>query len=184
MATTRKNTSAVRGQPLRSCSQEIPGETGKSRAAQALADLQEQLGVALGADDKQAIEREQSSERIKRSWIQDGLLVGSVAFGLSWSRSRQALEQSCARGELFSLKVGNRRWYPANLMGLPAEDVKAVCLLLRGVDPVSQFIFWQRNHGSLAGQTLQTALRAGHREAVLRAAEAFAWEHAKRAKVT
>lgn len=66
-------------------------------------------------------------------------------------------------------------------MGLPAEDVKAVYLLLRGVDPVSQFIFWERKHGSLAGQTLHKALRAGQREAVLRTAEAFACEHAERA---
>ncbi len=177
MATIRKHTPAIRAHPLRSSPQAIPGETSKSRAAQALADVQERPGVARGANDERAIKLEQSSERIKRGLIQDGLLVGSAAFGLSWSRSRQALEQACARGELFSLKIGNRRWYPANLMGLPAEDVKAVCLLLSGVDPVSQLIFWERKHGSLAGQTLHNALRIGQREAVLRTAEAFACEH-------
>lgn len=167
----------------RSLLQETPDEAGNRRAAQALADLQVRLGVAPGTGAEQVTELEQGSERVKAGWIQDGLLVGSVAFGLSWSRTRQALEQACDRGELFSLKIGNKRWYPAGLMGLSAEDVKAVCLLLRGVDPVSQFIFWERKHGSLAGQTLPQALQAGKTAAVLRAAEVFASEHVEHAAV-
>ena len=167
----------------RSLPQEAPDEAGNKRAAQALEDLQLRLGVAPGTGAEQAAELEQGSERVKAGWIRDGLLVGSVAFGLSWSRTRQALEQACDRGELFSLKIGNKRWYPASLMGLSAEDVKAVCLLLRGVDPVSQFIFWERKHGSLAGQTLPQALQAGNTAAVLRTAEVFASEHAEHAAV-
>lgn len=165
----------------RSWPQETPDEAGNRRAAQALADLQLRLGVNSRTGAEQATELEQGSERVKAGWIQDGLLVGSVAFGLSWSRTRQALEQACDRGELFSLKIGNRRWYPASLMGLSAEDVKTVCQLLRGVDPVSQFIFWERKHGSLAGQTLPQALQAGKTAAVLRTAEVFASEHAEHA---
>lgn len=165
----------------RSLPQETPDEAGNRRAAQALADLQVRLRVSPGTGAEQANELEQGSERVKAGWIQDGLLVGSVAFGLSWSRTRQALEQACDRGELFSLKIGNKRWYPASLMGLSAEDVKAVCLLLRGVDPVSQFIFWERKHGSLAGQTLPQTLQAGKRAAVLRTAEVYASEHAEHA---
>lgn len=111
------------------------------------------------------------------------LLRVSVAFGTSWSRTRQALEQACDRGELFSLKIGNKRWYPASFMDLAVEDVKAVCLLLRRVDPVSQFIFWERKHGALAGQTLPEALQAGKTAAVLRAAEVFAGEHAEHAAI-
>ena len=158
--------------------QDAPDDAGYRRAAQALADLQVRLGMAPGTDAEQAAELEQSSESVKAGWIRDGLLVGSAAFGLAWSRTRQALEQACDRGELFSLKIGNKRWYAASLMGLSAEDVKAVCLLLRGVDPVSQFIFWERPHGALAGQTLPQALQAGKRAAVLRTAEVFASEHA------
>ena len=158
--------------------QDAPDEAGNRRAAQALADLQVRLGMAPGTGAEQAAELEQGAETVKAGWIRDGLLVGSAAFGLAWSRTRQALEQACDRGELFSLKIGNKRWYAAGLMGLAAEDVKAVCLLLRGVDPVSQFIFWERPHGALAGQTLPQALRAGKRAAVLRTAEVFASEHA------
>ena len=168
----------------RSLPQEAPDDAGNRRAAKALADLQVRLGVTPDSGAEQATELEQSSERIKAGWIQDGLLVGSVAFGLSWSRTRQALEQACDRGALFSLKIGNKRWYPASLMGLSAEDVKTVCPLLRGVDPVSQFIFWERKHGALAGQTIPQALRAGKTAAVLRIAEAFACEHAEHASVT
>lgn len=165
----------------RSSPQEAPDEAGNRRAAQALVDLQVRLGIAPSTGDEQAIELEKGSERVKAGWIQAGLLVGSAAFGLSWSRTRQALEQACDRGELFSLKIGNKRWYPASLMDLNVEDVKSVCLLLRGVDPVSQFIFWERKHGSLAGQTLPQALQAGKTAAVLRTAEVFASEHAKHA---
>ena len=167
----------------RSSLQEAPGAAGNRRAAQALADLQVRLGMAPSTGAEQATELEQGSERVKAGWIQGGLLVGSVAFGLSWSRTRQALEQACGRGELFSLKIGNKRWYPASLMNLTVEDVKAVCLLLRGVDPVSQFIFWERKHGSLAGQTLPQALQAGKTAAVLRTAEVFASEHAEHAAI-
>ena len=167
----------------RSSLEEAPDEAGNRRAAQALADLQVRLGIAPSTGAEQAIELEQGSERVKAGWIQGGLLVGSAAFGLSWSRTRQALEQACDRGELFSLKIGNKRWYPASLMDLNVEDVKSVCLLLRGVDPVSQFIFWERKHGSLAGQTLPQALRAGKTAAVLRTAEVFASEHAKHAAI-
>lgn len=167
----------------RSLLPEAPDEAGNRRAAQALADLQVRLGTAPSTGAEQATELEQGSERVKAGWIQGGLLVGSVAFGLSWSRTRQALEQACGRGELFSLKIGNKRWYPASLMDLNVEDVKAVCLLLRGVDPVSQFIFWERKHGSLAGQTLPQALHAGKTAAVLRAAEVFASEHAEHAAI-
>ncbi len=167
----------------RSLLPEAPDEAGNRRAAQALADLQVRLGMAPSTGAEQATELEQGSERVKAGWIQGGLLVGSVAFGLSWSRTRQALEQACGRGELFSLKIGNKRWYPASLMDLTVEDVKAVCLLLRGVDPVSQFIFWERKHGSLAGQTLPKALQAGKTAAVLRTAEVFASEHAEHAAI-
>ncbi len=167
----------------RSSLEEAPDEAGNRRAAQALADLQVRLGIAPSTGAEQAIELEQGSERVKAGWIQGGLLVGSAAFGLSWSRTRQALEQACDRGELFSLKIGNKRWYPASLMDLNVEDVKSVCLLLRGVDPVSQFIFWERKHGSLAGQTLPQALQAGKTTAVLRTAEVFASEHAKHAAI-
>jgi hypothetical protein len=167
----------------RSSLPEAPDEAGNRRVAQALADLQVRLGMAPSTGAEQATELEQGSERVKAGWIQGGLLVGSVAFGLSWSRTRQALEQACGRGELFSLKIGNKRWYPASLMDLTVEDVKAVCLLLRGVDPVSQFIFWERKHGSLAGQTLPQALQAGKKAAVLRTAEVFASEHAEHAAI-
>ena len=163
----------------------LPQETtdeGNRRAAQALADLQVRLGVAPGAGDEPR-ELDQGSECVKASWIQDGLLVGSVAFGLSWSRTRRALEQACGRGELFSLKIGNKRWYPASPMDVSVEDVKVVCVLLRGVDPVSQFIFWERKHGALAGQTLPQALQAGNAAAVLRTAEVFASEHPGQAAV-
>lgn len=156
-------------------------ESGDSRAARALAEMQARMGGLTAEGAHLDADLERGSELVKASWIRDGLLVGSVAFGLSWSRTRQALEQACGRGELFSLKIGNKRWYPASLLGLPAEDVKAVCLLLRGVDVVSQFIFWQRKHGSLDGQTLAEALQAGKTAAVLRAAEVFASEHAEHA---
>ena len=50
---------------------------------------------------------------------------------------RQALDQAVERGELFNVKIANRRWYPASFVQLEPSAVKTVCLLLQGIDLVS-----------------------------------------------
>jgi len=103
-------------------------------------------------------------------------LSSSRDTGLAWHRTRQALEQACERGELFNLKIANRRWYPAVFAGLNAEQVKAVCHALQGLDAVSSFVFSQRPQGSLGGKMVAEALQAGQLPSVLRAADVVASE--------
>ncbi len=162
--------------PSRVTFHSAPAAVDSSRAGQALADMQRRLGLDLTQDVEFAEELDDRSETAKRRWIAEGLLVGSTDMGAAWGRSRQALEQAVDRGELFSLKIANRRWYPAVFARLDPDTVKTVCTLLHDVDPVSQFIFWERTHGSLGGRTIEAALRTGDMQAGARAAEAFARE--------
>lgn len=152
-------------------------DRGNNPARQAIREMELRLGKEGAYEGDLDTELRRGSELAKKRWIRDGLLVGSNDLGLAWSRTRQALEQACDRGELFSLKIANRRWYPAAFMDLPVDDVKAVCQVLNGVDPVAMFVFWHRKHGSLGGRTLSEAFQDGQRQAVLHAAEAFASEH-------
>lgn len=152
--------------------------TRGNRAEPALTELNERLGVpedALG-ERTLATAVELGAEAAKARWVQEGRLVGSKELGIAWGRTRQALGRACDRGELVSLKIGRKRWYPAAFATLDPEQVKAVCLPLVDVDPVGQFIFWQRKHGVLGGCTIAEVLRHGQLQAALDAAKAFARE--------
>jgi len=151
-------------------------DAGSERALRALSAMPARLKPLQGVAEESAQAEEQASEAAKGEWIRDGRLISSKEMGQAWHRTRQALEQACERGELFSLKIVNRRWYPAMFAELGADDVKAVCTLLQPLDPVSCFIFWVRKHASLGGKTMAEALKDGQLAAVLRAAESFASE--------
>lgn len=145
-----------------------------STAQTALDGLRKRLArrVAAAHDAPAATE---VSEAIKHEWVADGLLVGSSDLGTAWGgRSRQALEQAAERGDLFSLKLRGRRWYPAVFAALSAESVKAVCQPMKAVDPVAQFLFWNRPHGALAGQTVAQAIQAGQLARAVQLAQAQA----------
>jgi len=120
--------------------------------------------------------RSRISEATKADWIREGLLIGSTELAVAWGCSRQALEQACVRNELFNLKIGNRRWYPASMLTLAASDVAAICLLWGGLPPVAKFIGWQARHASLGGVDLPQAVEAGRLDDALRVAAAFADE--------
>jgi hypothetical protein len=115
---------------------------------------------------------------VKLRWIRAGILVRSSTLALAWSVERRSLQMLCKRGELLSLRFGHRHWYPKEFGTLPFDDVKAVCVALRPLDASSQFLFWHRKHGALAGKTLHAALRDGHRAGVLHSARSFVAEHA------
>lgn len=64
------------------------------------------------------------------------------------------------RGELFSIKHGNRRFYVAALLELSRADVAQVCKALGHAAPEEQLMFWLRVHGGLAGRTAVEAVAA------------------------
>ncbi len=118
-----------------------------------------------------------ASEAARHEWISSGLLVSWRDLSDAWGgRSRQALDQACDRGDLFSLKVAGKRWYPGVFRMLPAEAVKAVNRRLANVDPASKLIFWTRPQGPLGGQTLAEAILANQLERAEQVAKAFADE--------
>jgi hypothetical protein len=148
-----------------------------SVARQAILELAERLARKSSKTDAEiALEFDRGSELVKARWIRDRLLVDSIDLETAWGRSRQDLRDACEQGELFSLQISGHRWYPAAFLTVPIEDVAAVCGVLRGLDASSQFLFWHHKHGSLKGQTLHAALRAGQRQAVLHVARTFATE--------
>jgi len=123
------------------------------------------------------LEIAEGSALVENRWIRDKLLLPEAEMARAWSREPKDLDQACREGGLFCLLIGGTRWYPAAFLELDAGDVDSVCRVLRGLDASSAFIFWNRRQGSLRGQTLHQALRAGERGAVLQLARSFAFEH-------
>lgn len=84
-------------------------------------------------------------EQVRQGWLDAGLLVGSEALAAAWSRTRQALDAMCERGELLGTRHKNRRCYPAGYQGLSAADVAQICQAIgagqTGHDPVAQLMF-------------------------------------------
>lgn len=151
---------------------------GSERARQAIRDLEERLALSSTKSDAEiAFEIAEGSKLVKASWIRDRLLVGSTELEAAWMKTGEGLRDMCDRGELFSLAIENSCWYPAAFMTLDAGDVASVCRSLQGLDSVSMFVFWHREHGALGGQTLHEALRRGQGTAVLQVARAFVAEH-------
>jgi len=148
------------------------------RASEALWGMRARLGITPEKADAALAAQPQVSEAVKAGWIEDGLLVGSTVLAEAWGCSRQALEQACERGELFNLKIGNRRYYPSSFLGLSAEDVGEVCALLQALEPTAKFIFWERKQGMLGGHSIAEAIIQGRTADAVRAAETAVSEQA------
>jgi len=142
---------------------------GSSRANQALDALRTRL-----AD--QAPMTAQRSEDARRRWVVDGVIIPTATLVDAWGVSRQALDQARERGDLVGLKVANRQYYPASVLGLSSESVAQICRALAGMDPVSAVLFWTREHGAFDGLTVSEAVTTQGLDAVVQAAEAFAAE--------
>jgi hypothetical protein len=117
------------------------------------------------------------SEARRVAWTRDGSLVKTQDLAEKWGRTRQALDQAVERGELFNIKIGGRRWYPAVFARLTADDVGHVNLALGTSHPVSKYVFWNRPHGGLGGKTPESAILEGKLARVTELAEAWAEEH-------
>lgn len=110
-------------------------------------------------------------------WIAEGWLVPSTTFADAWGITRQALDQAVERGELFSIKHGNKRYYPQPLVSLEREAVSRVCKAFGRADGAEKLVFWQRPHGALSGRTAAQAVAAGQTDRVVQLAVDWAEEH-------
>jgi hypothetical protein len=121
-------------------------------------------------------ERVERGEALRAAWVKDGLLVSSATLSRHWHRTRQALDQACTRGELFFVKVGKNKYYPAAFVELDADAVKQVNLALKGDDGTAKFIFWSRKHGALGNRTVLEALGEGRLARVVELAQGWSEE--------
>ena len=100
-------------------------------------------------------------EAARVQWVKDGLVVPGEQLAQAWGLTRQALAPAADRGEIFSVKVGNRLYYPQAFLGMDREAVSAVCRALGDLGPSEKLMFWLREHGALAGKGVTAALEAG-----------------------
>lgn len=150
-----------------------------SRVAGAAAVRDLVPGPSVAVEDAAAVEWQlllREGEAARVGWLRDGLLISSAELASAWGRTRQALAQAEMRGELFSVKVGKNRFYPAVFRVLEAEGVKLVCSRLGGNDAAAKFVFWDKPHESLGGLTAADAIRAGACDKVMRLADAWSAE--------
>lgn len=118
-----------------------------------------------------------TAEQLRVQWLDQGVLVSSDALATAWSRTRQALDEARARGDLFGVRVKNRWCYPAVFGGLAFADVKCVNKALLGEDSVGKLIFWTRPQGALGGQSIaRTVADAGASSRVLELAQGWSAE--------
>ncbi len=100
-------------------------------------------------------------EAARVQWVKDGLVVPGEQLAQAWGLTRQALAPAAQRGEVFSVKVGNRLYYPRSFLVLDRETVATVCRALGALGPSEKLMFWLRDHGALAGKSVAAALEAG-----------------------
>lgn len=87
------------------------------------------------------------------------------------------LDDALREGRVFSMSApSGRAYYPGFYADarLNRADLERVCQLLRALDPVSQFSFFERNWTPLSARTPLEALRSGELENVVRTAIGYA----------
>ena len=100
-------------------------------------------------------------EAARVQWVKEGLVVPGEQLAQAWGLTRQALAPAVDRGEVFSVKVGHRLYYPQAFLGMDRETVAAVCRALGHLGSSEKLMFWLRDHGALAGKSVAAALEAG-----------------------
>lgn len=100
-------------------------------------------------------------EAARVQWVNDGLVVPGEQLAQAWGLTRQALAPAAGRGEVFAVKVGNRLYYPQAFLGMDREAVAAICRALGDLGASEKLMFWLRDHGALAGESVAAALEAG-----------------------
>lgn len=94
----------------------------------------------------------------QEEWTRDGTLLSAAEFAEKRRLTPTELAALEAEGELFSVQVGDARWYPAELAHMGASDSAALSAALAGLEPTAKLVFLMRRHGTLGGMTVATAL--------------------------
>ena len=100
-------------------------------------------------------------EAARVQWVKDGVVVPGEQLAKAWGLTRQALAPAAERGDVCSLKIGNRLYYPRSFLVLDREAVATVCRALGDIGSSEKLMFWLRDHGAMAGKSVAAALEAG-----------------------
>jgi hypothetical protein len=128
-----------------------------------------------GAADPGLQEATARGEAAKLEWIRSGLVVPAAQLAQAWGLTPQALGPAAERGELVSIKIKGKRYYPTPFTELDRESVLTITRLLSPLPASEQFIFWMRPHGALGGQTAAQCLAANPAQLARVCQLAHAW---------
>lgn len=108
------------------------------------------------------------------NWTQDGTLLEGGKVEAAWGVKRQTVDAARERGEIFSVWVKGKHWYPSEALKLERSALAAINRALGDVDPSSKLLFLLREHGALGGRTPADAVVDGKLDVVLRLAADWA----------
>jgi len=108
------------------------------------------------------------------SWIHDGTLLSVDKVQAAWGVDRQTVDTAREGGEIFSIWLKGKHWYPCEVLKFERADLAAINRALDGIDPSSKLIFLLHKHGGLAGKTPADAVVDGKFDDVLRLAAVWA----------
>lgn len=130
----------------------------------------EQSVSATSAASKHALER---GETRLLNWTLDGTLVAGAEVETAWGVKRQTVDAARERGEIFSLWVKGRHWYPAEALKFERPVLAAICIAFGDINPSSKLLFLLRKHGALGGLTPVQAVISGLLQDVVRLAASW-----------
>lgn len=104
------------------------------------------------------------------SWTQDGTLVDGGKIEQAWGVRRQTVDAARERGEIFSIWVKNKHWYPGEALHFERSELAAINRALGDIDPSSKLLFLLRQHGGLGGKTPAEAVASSSFQEVVRLA--------------
>lgn len=154
-----------------------PSALDSTRAAQALVAMRQRLGIDSSPQAQAEAARigRASARQAGLRLIEEQRVIGGTALARAWRCSWQALDRAVGRGELFSVKLAGRRWFPAGFARLEPEDVKSMCRVMNhsDADPMSKLLFWEGRQQRVGDLTI-TELLLADRQKALAAGERFA----------
>jgi hypothetical protein len=110
-------------------------------------------------------------------WIEDGLVVPGSQLAQAWGTPQETLAMDTDSGEVVSIAIVGREYFPKALLSLDRLTAGAICRALRRLQDIEKLMFWLRDHGVLGGRSVAAALEAGTPTANVTAlAEAWARE--------
>jgi hypothetical protein len=162
----------VRGQP-----QETPELVARINALLAREGLDvtlvpAQLGAAAASGTPAP--KPPAGETRLINWTFDGTLVEGAKVEAAWGVKRQTVDAARERGEVFSVWVKGKHWYPAATLTLERSSLAAINRALGDIDPSSKLLFLMRQHGVLGRLRPAEAIAQGQLAHVLSLAAEWA----------